>query len=356
MESWKNFRNRFTAQTRALLWAQWSGLGVSSTRKHTPLSVDLEALLLGTWTIGRLEPRLFDAALTWCCEHGDLIHAKRLEKLLDESDDRELTAMSATWSRVIEDHADLSVPWPQSQEPSFEPELPVFIDDDFAPQFTGSSDTTNLDPIFREFGWKRGHFSPRQDLGPLKCRRPQTIQLFCRKFIGQGRRTEVTTPLIYGAELTTAQLTRWARYSRRSIQEVLRNLNEAGVLDWDPGRGKTTTARLSKQFRNSFVTSIVPDDVPEASLDGMVTVRDWSTFYLGILPLWRAIRRIEQNDYDGFKAHSLLRDALEQAFDYHRHLPRTATYRPTFDVDSAAAITAEADSYIQSLFPTQLSI
>jgi hypothetical protein len=178
------------------------------------------------WGIGRVEPRLFDAALSWCCEHGDLVNQKRLGKLVDELDDEQVTTVGAAWGGNAEEYGDSS--W--TLDPSDEAVTPsetargLFLDEQLDEQIEAAATNGNLDEHFEAVGWQRGRFEPRRDLQATELRRVENLQLFCRRFFGMGRRAEVMTPLMYGLELSTADLAELTMYSRRSVQTVLRDL------------------------------------------------------------------------------------------------------------------------------------
>ncbi len=70
------------------LWTQWTDLGVAGTRGTRGDSgdsgalVDPEALLVGTITFGRYDPRLFDEVLDWLLLNGSLLDVTRLRRLV----------------------------------------------------------------------------------------------------------------------------------------------------------------------------------------------------------------------------------------------------------------------------------
>jgi hypothetical protein len=330
------------------MWGQWRALGLETAQDHQPTSVDLEGLLIGTWTIGRVDPRLFDAALSWCCKEGEVVHQKRLKTLIERVDDEELSTVATAWGRVVEAHGG-SNGWYASDQSLPEEGRSLFLDKQLGEQLENPHEG-RVDPHFNAVGWRRGKFTPRDDIGRPRLRRPENLQLFCRRFFGMGRRAVVMTPLLYGFELTTGELEQWTMYSRRSVQSVLQDLKQAEVLDWDPGRGRTTRASLTEQFRRGFQQMLGGDEVP-TEWRGRIEAKDWANFYAGLAVLWRAVLTIEQRGYDGFKGQSVLQDALQKAYEIQSRMPGGAPRRPNLSANSFDGLIGESITYVEDLFP-----
>jgi hypothetical protein len=350
MKSWTKFRDRFIEASLDLMWGQWRALGLETAQDHQPTSVDLEGLLIGTWTIGRVDPRLFDAALSWCCKEGEVVHQKRLKTLIERIDDEELSAVATAWGRVVEAHGG-SNGWYTSDQSLPEEGRSLFLDKQLGEQLESPRDQSDVDRQFSAVGWRRGKFTPRDDIGRPKLRRPENLQLFCRRFFGMGRRAAVMIPLLYGFELTTGELEQWTMYSRRSVQGVLQDLKQAEVLDWDPGRGRTTRASLTEQFRRGFQRMLGDDDTPQG-WQGRIEAKDWADFYAGLAVLWRAVLTIEQRGYDEFKGQSVLQDALQNAYEIQSRMPGFSVRRPSRSAAAFEDMIRNAIDYLEGLFPT----
>jgi hypothetical protein len=348
--SWNEFRNELLRRAIDELWAQWAALGVGSTDGFWPTRVDLEALLLGTLNFGRTEPRLFDEALSWCCRFGGLVNHKRLEKLLGEQSDPVTGRIARAWSDIVAKHG--SANWKLKIASSSWPGPPesVFLTDELEPQATGP----RRDEVFEQWGLHRGRFVPRENARPPDLSDPGLAQLFARKLIGGGGRSEVFALLLHEVEATTNELADMAVYSRRYVQDVLGDLHDAGLLDWNPGRGRTTRPMLRVQARDGF-QSAMTRQAPPRNWHGLYRQRDWPGFFLGLQCLWQAVLRITQSGFEGFKAQSLLRDALEAATNYHCRTSIHAVYNPRLAADSAEELLREAQAYLDSLFVEESS-
>ncbi len=343
--SWNSFRTKLVEQITNRIWAQWNVLGVRSTGRFKPVAVDLEALLVGTWSFGRTDPRLFDEALNWCCQFGDFANVKRLQKLLVELDDPTTIRLALAWMEVIEEHS--GIKWNLNVEPPEIPDKPQNLF--FGESLESEPSKPARESIFTQWGFARGKFEHRKYTTAPDLTDLQLAQLFARKFMGGGGRSELLATLLLGVEATTRELATMTVYSRRYIQKVLDDLNATGLLDWEPGRGRTTRVSLRKGTREkfrSFITGNTHPGEPYRRLE----IRDWPGFFLGFHALWRAAIRITQSGFEGFKAQALLRDGLEEAVQYHGRTSLQASYRPRLAADSLESLLWEAETYLDSIF------
>ena len=349
--SWNEFKSKLINAARDELWAQWTALGVGSTERFVPTRVDLEALLLGTWSFGRTDPRLFDEALSWCYRFGEVVNHKRLEKLLDEHSDPAMQRIAGAWRDTVDERGNIN--WRLKVDSASTPNSPenVFLTEQLHPQSTG----TRRDAIFEHWGLHRGKFTPGDKARTPDLSDPSMAQLFSRKFIGGGGRAELFAILLHGVEATTTELADMAVYSRRLVQDILGDLNDAGVLDWNPGKGRTTRPTLRRDAQNSFRAAMTLKTNTH-NWHGLYRQRDWPGFFLGLHSLWQATLRITQSGLDGFKAQSLLRDALEEATKYHGRTTLHAVYRPRLAADNLAGLLQEARTYLNSLFAEEIRV
>ncbi len=75
-------------------------------------------------------------------------------------------------------------------------------------------------------------------------------------------------------------------------------MKETGILDWNPGRGRTTRASLMDDFRDGFCR-VLAGEQSVGPLAGHIEFRDWGDFYAGLATHWSAILEIAQRSYDG---------------------------------------------------------
>ena len=68
-QSLQSFKSQFNESLLRLLWSHWASLGVSGYGDVINPVIDPEALILITATVGRYDPRLFDAMIEWIMEN-----------------------------------------------------------------------------------------------------------------------------------------------------------------------------------------------------------------------------------------------------------------------------------------------
>ena len=76
-------RDAFLGELRALVWEQWSQMGVSAPppERREGRAADPEALLVLALHVGRHDPRLFDEILDWLARNLGVVSTQRLRNL-----------------------------------------------------------------------------------------------------------------------------------------------------------------------------------------------------------------------------------------------------------------------------------
>ncbi len=335
------FQNRLNEEVIKRLWSQWQALGVGATGEFIEVSVDLEALLLGTWTYGRLEPRLFDEALSWCCFHGQLVHDNRLKKLLNKYSDPDMRRVALAWAAVVQEQG---VTWDLGIEEHSSGTQALFLDSEFKPTATGQK----RDPVFEVHGWNRGPFAAR-NLAKPDFSNMKIVQLNTRLLMGTGCRSEVFALLLLGFEATTAQLARMTGYSQRLVQEVVGDFARLHLVDWESSRGRSTNVVMSQPARERYSAFVTSREFRTPM--GEYEMRDWVAFYRGVNALWVGAKKIADQDFAGLKLQSTIVDSLNAAFDFHTGGPMPAVYRPRLQGASTEQLVEEGGLYLNSLFP-----
>lgn len=234
------FRSRCQEVVLELLWRQWCSLGVSghAAPANPDRLIDLEALVLATTSLGRLEPRLFDEALDWLASFGSLVNLQRLANLhrshqLGES--RVLTASAIwlvkkagqpRWKAIAKDEQDSSA--------ATDPE----------PLFPGSEAHQNAvpDEIFRAMRLERSTFQPRGMSRAPQPLLPPNLMASLRALIGVSARVEILL-FLAGSETAAgpAEIARATGYAPRSLQALLQEMLLSGhLLSQEPPARQTT--------------------------------------------------------------------------------------------------------------------
>ncbi len=225
--------------TLALLWRQWTLLGVPGQllekAENSPSVIDPEALLLATSRLGRFDPRLLAEALNWLKAFGKFISIQRLKtlhQLNPHKEPRELAAIASTlqessrqakW-RAIEDLATLSAGGESLYRSAEGTDFP-----------RGGTP----DPHFAKFGLFRAmpkgvsKFS-KADLEASMARHivqhPELFLIKLRALFGVNARAEIIAALLTRSSSHPAELALHIGYLARSIQDTLNEMTLSGLL------------------------------------------------------------------------------------------------------------------------------
>jgi hypothetical protein len=220
----------------ALLWQQWSALGVSGHgSSRAQAMIDPEALVLVSTVFARHDARLFDEMADWLRANGTWINVLRLTRLQKEHGLGDATVLGAIAEHLTVDSAHLK--WkvlakaagtPSESRPLF-PHLPV---------------PNHPDEKFLRWGWLR---PPVENRGLSRPPRPDQAAAFLlklRALFGRQSRAEVMAWLLAHEAGHPAQIARETGYFRGSIQNVLNELELSGHIQATrQGREKNFAAR-----------------------------------------------------------------------------------------------------------------
>ena len=247
--SFHNSLNQLTAKMVALLWKQWSSLGVAGYGDPTDDSIiDPEALLLCTTHFGRYDSRLMDHAIDWLVKNGNIISVQRLQGLEKNwpsvADARVLSAiaeilccdvMHRKW-RVIADR----------------PALGVASEFLFHAKESGAlMPIAEPDPFFEKHGLLREPLQLRgMSLAPDPSNR-QNLLLSLRALLGVNARAEIIAWLLAHESGHPAAIARATGYFSKSVQQILNEMLASGQLGATRiGREKHFFLRRRQDWQN----------------------------------------------------------------------------------------------------------
>lgn len=221
------FRALVLDRLLALLWRQWSALGVPG---HGPVEerrvIDPEPLLLLSLTVARYDPRLFDEILDWLVVNGAFLNVQRLKTLETRFDFRCKAQLSAVsdllgkkygnplkWRRLSTAHLN------GKPEPLFFMKdgkaLPV--PDDHAPEFSAH-------------GLTRGPIKLRGHAQPFPAKGMPSLLLRLRALLGVNARCELLCLLGAALEIHPSGIARQTGYFPRTVQNALSEMAWSGVV------------------------------------------------------------------------------------------------------------------------------
>jgi hypothetical protein len=237
MPSPNNSKEFFREGLLALLWQQWSALGVAGSPKpDADWCVDLEALVLITTTQGRSDPRLFDEMLDWLWGNAQWVNVQRLRnirKRLPLGDERVLAAV-ADW---LGQRAALSKWKPLAAARSPAPANPcrLFSAQDGSPEpMVG-----NPEPTFLRHGFIRHPIHRRELSQTPNPRFAATLPWKLRSLFGVQARCDFLLWLLTHESGHPAEIARATYYFPRTAEDTLKEMAASGLVHTArPGREK----------------------------------------------------------------------------------------------------------------------
>lgn len=227
----KDYKIEFREKMLTFLWRQWVSLGVIGNAVPWKGSViDPEALLLVSCTVGRYDPRLFDAVLDWLTINGRYLNIQRMKRMLSAesfSGKMVLKAIAATvktsvngkkWAQL----AEISQKRGMVNEPLFflrdGRDLPV---------------VKKEDAIFSAYGFSRECFQENHDRNVAQQFRPEpdcNLLLKLRAFLGVNARCELLTYLLMQGQGSPRAVARSCGYSPPAVTKTLAEMQDSGYL------------------------------------------------------------------------------------------------------------------------------
>lgn len=233
-----SYRAAILERALALLWRQWSLLGIpghADSAPGEPQIIDPEALLLVTSELGRLDPRLFEEAIHWLRHFGKLINIQRLRSLHRThslGDPRALAAIAST----LQENSRLAK-WGtiESLAKANPGDEPFFL----SPDGTGAPIFGEPDAHFAKFGFFRSHPAAGQKSSKASgedalarniAQHPELLLMKLRALFGVNARAEIIAALLAQPSTHPAVLARRIGYLPRSVQDTLNEMALSGLL------------------------------------------------------------------------------------------------------------------------------
>lgn len=235
--SLNSFRQALLESALALLWRQWTLLGIPSHERPKPETeyriIDPESLLLLTSELGRFDARLLDETTNWLRQYGRLINIQRLKGIYRQHELGDGRVLSAVASTVLQNSR--LAKW-RTIESLVEPRVgkePLFRNLDGAP----SPIFGKADPSFEKFGFFRGIQKPRNDASEPQVKNPELLLVKLRALFGVNARAEIIAALLSTRFTHPSALARRTGYLPRSVQETLNEMAVSGHLVTERPKG-----------------------------------------------------------------------------------------------------------------------
>jgi hypothetical protein len=306
----------------ALLWRQWSALGVAGqVSTNSRALIDPEALLLMSTVFARYDARLFDEIVDWLRANGIWINVLRLTRLQAEYQLGDRSILGALAEHLVQGSAHAK--WKALAKQDGEVREPRRL-------FPHLALVSKNDEIFFRWGWMRPPIENRGLSTPPRPNQPATFLLKLRALFGRQARVEILAWLLSHPSGHPAQIARETGYFRGSIQNVLNELELSGhVFATRQGREKLFAVR-SDQWR--FLLTWDQREAPEYP-----RWLPWPTLF-GLI---RGVHDLAETP--GFSQHSFNLQAVEMTRVISPIMASLAAegYPPPFVLDVTASIPAE---------------
>jgi len=221
------FKETVLDQLLALLWRQWSAIGVSgySGSKESKV-VDPEALLLLTLTVARYDARLFDEVLDWLVANGDYLNVQRLQSLVKQFDFQAKGELSAV-AEMLGQKSSVALKWKKlATQYTQDKELPLF----YMKDGRAMPVLKDCDEIFKRHGLLRPPVKMRNLSQPFPREGVPTLLLRLRALLGVNLRCEILCLLGSVDEIHPSLIAKLIGQNPRSTQNVLAEMVRSGVV------------------------------------------------------------------------------------------------------------------------------
>ncbi|MFO7735600.1 MAG: hypothetical protein R6W70_05220 [bacterium] len=234
----QSFKNNFNKELLKLLWSHWSALGVAGYGEKVKQMLDPEALILMTASVGRNDPRLFDAMIEWMMENERMINVNRMQRLMEKESFRCENVIAAV-AGIISKTGNRTKWKKISSKKEITEIQPLFNNN------SGSFFGKEIDPIFRHYGFERPEFRKRGIVTPFSIKDPATLVLRLRAFFGVNVRSEIIAYLLNNQNGVARDISLSNYYFLRTIQDALSEMTASGVLIGKTVPGKKREIRYS---------------------------------------------------------------------------------------------------------------
>lgn len=223
------FRDDVLERLLALLWRQWSAIGVAGYSEAPQTRVvDPEALLLLTLSVGRHDARLYDAVLEWLDINGDHLNAQRLQALAPLFGPHARAGLGAAAEKLARRSA-VALKWRRlaalrGGEEDEEEALFLLPDGRPLPM------PADHDEIFRRHGLLRAPVERRGVARPFPAEGAPTLLLRLRSLLGVSIRCEVLCLLGASDEIHPSLVARLVGLAPRTTQDLLADMARSGAV------------------------------------------------------------------------------------------------------------------------------
>lgn len=227
-----------------LLWSHWTTLGVSGRAPVVDKWVlDPEALVLFTCSIGRYDPRLFDAMLEWLAVNQRFVNMQRLKTISRREGFREKRLLAAIAQLLMNPSSRAKWKSLSSQlSPDSKSEESLFLLKDGSPH----PEPLRPDRNFGEVGLSRQEYVSRGAVSEFRADHSANLIMKLRTLFGVSSRCELIAYLMTHSEGNPTEIADAAGYSAKTIYNAVSEMYLSGTL-FKRTKGRETLFRLDME-------------------------------------------------------------------------------------------------------------
>ncbi len=289
-----SYRTEFQSRLLAVLWRQWTTLGVAGHDVPCRSAIiDPEALLLLSCTVARHDARLFDAMLEWVRLNGRFLNIQRIKRMLGEEPFSGGPVFQAI-ATVIQT-PETTAKWQRSatfvQAPSPQP---MFFLDNGKPMPV----LNEPDPLFASAGFLRDPYVARGVAHTFRPDLPPNLLLRLRAFMGVNARCEILAYLLATERGSPRAMARDCYYFPATVTKALAEMTASGFL----------VSRTEGRHRHY---QLVPDSWRTMLVGSRPTSWVvWGRLFSALDPIWQLLWREDLEDKSPLAQASILRRLL----------------------------------------------
>ncbi len=221
----KDYRLNFLEKLLDLLWSQWTALGVRGNTSAEPKWIlDPEALVLFTCNTGRYEPRIFDSMLEWLSINERFLNIQRLKTINKHQRFAGADILPGIASTLVRPAT--KTKWKSFSSPRTETEESLFL----FKNGTQHPVSVDADEAFRDAGFNRKPFSPRNNAASFNSANVSNLILKLRAIFGVNSRSEVISFLLTHEEANATEIASATSYFSKTIYNTLGEMHFSGKL------------------------------------------------------------------------------------------------------------------------------
>ena len=211
-QSLQEFNFNFLNDLRNLHWRQWAALGVAAhIEPENEAVIDIEALIVSTFVILKLDIRLFESMLEWVNRYKDFVMVARINRIAGEFSKR---TIGKNLRLIDEDKADLLKQIKKYRE------FYKGLREDYPKDL----ETVDIDYV------KDNLFRGKKIISQPDFSNSSALHLKLRSFTGTDTRADVLFYLLLSDEGNSYSIAKEIFHDQKNVYRILEQWSDAGMV------------------------------------------------------------------------------------------------------------------------------